>query len=120
MTFLQQELQKIARSLAAEYPSERVEWERAANNLRQPYWGWDQADTTVPPREVIELTNVEILLVRNGQVVREPVPNPFLSFTFPSGASLPRDFSHGNLSSLEKTARHPTREGNTDVASLRV
>lgn len=112
--FPQQELQRAAKAIAKTYRVNPTDWEKAANELRQPYWGWDKPETMVPPDQVISSDTVEIIKPPNG--TRGSVPNPFKAYRFPPGSTStfnpPR-----NVWAL--TARHPDGNGQTNVTDLR-
>ena len=70
----------MAIDLAKDYKNDQTGWQNAAKNLRQPYWGWDNPDTFIPPTQVLSDAQVQIT-VADGS--RKPVKNPWLFFTFP-------------------------------------
>jgi hypothetical protein len=115
---LQQEVQKLAKVIAKKYRdaagNEDKAWENAANNLRQPYWGWDDPDTFLPPDEVISDTTVRILGAPRGEEIS--VPNPFLAYTFPSENRAP--YPNGS-NPWPATARHGNNQGQSDVDDLK-
>ena len=111
---IQQALQKQAVEIAKTYTQDRPRWEKAAQDLRAPYWDW--ALYTFPPEEVISKDIVEII-TPDGR--RTPVENPLLRYTFN-----PIDSSFEDLFKVWKTTlRHPTPpdspDAKTNVKSLK-
>ena len=81
---------------------DQARWNKAAANLRAPYWDW--AANTVPPPEVIEYKEVTITLPDG---TRGSVPNPLFEYVFhPIDSSFPKPFSK-----WRSTLRHPTSDG---------
>ena len=70
-------MQKQAVRIAATYEVDKIAWERAALEIRQPYWDW--AAKSVPPNEVLSSAQVEIT-GPDGSVV--PVDNPLYNYEF--------------------------------------
>ena len=85
----------MALDIAKTYKSDPTGWQNAAKSLRQPYWGWDQYATFIPPTQVLSDAQVQIT-VADG--TKKNVPNPWLAFTFP--ANKQREFG-------VKTTRNP-------------
>ncbi len=71
----------MALDIAEQYTVDKTEWTDAAKQLRQPYWGWDDYNTFIPPTQVVEDAEVDIT-IKDG--TKKKVPNPFLAFTFPA------------------------------------
>jgi len=77
-------VQKAALDIAKQY-ADQDHWTAVARNLRVPFWDW--AVSRVPPDEIIALENVNIITPDGNQ---NPVPNPFLRYTFnPVDSSFP-------------------------------
>lgn len=98
---LQQVIQKHAVDIAAQYTTgDRLEWQKAAANIRQPYWGWEEYKTAVPPPEVLSKTHVDITIA-DGTTVN--VENPLFSFKFQEGTTtaFPAPFNN-----MLETVRH--------------
>lgn len=70
-------MQKQAVRIAATYKVDKIAWERAALEIRQPYWDW--AAKSVPPNEVLSPTQVEIT-DPDGRVVY--MDNPLYNYEF--------------------------------------
>jgi len=70
-------MQKHAVRIAATYKVDKIAWERAALEIRQPYRDW--AANSVPPNEVLSPAQVEIT-VSDGSVV--PMDNPLYNYKF--------------------------------------
>lgn len=111
--FKQQEVQRAARDIANTYRVNLADWQRAANELRQPYWGWDELHTMVPPDQVILSDTVQIIEPNGTRVF---VSNPFKAFRFPPGSTA--TFSPP-FNTWQSTTRHPDASGQTNVAALR-
>ena len=72
---------------AKEYTTaDREEWRVAADRLRQPYWGWDNKDTYLPPAEVLHLKTVKIITPESKGEKVDRV-NPFVHYRFPEGGN---------------------------------
>jgi tyrosinase len=80
VVLIEQEIQKVALDIAKTYKTDPTGWQNAAKSLRQPYWGWDEYSTFIPPTQVLSDAQVQIT-VADGS--KQSVPNPWLSFTFP-------------------------------------
>jgi hypothetical protein len=88
----QQVLQQHAIAIADTYTVNRDLWQKAAADLRQPYWDW--ASNSVPPAEVISLQQVNITKPDGS---RGSVQNPLFSYRFhPIDGSFPAPFSRWN------------------------
>ncbi|EFI28136.1 tyrosinase [Coprinopsis cinerea okayama7 len=113
MALFEQTLWRHAQDIAAQYTVDREEWQRAAADLRQPYWDW--ATNAVPPAEVIERQQVTIT---NSRGQRVSVPNPLLAYRFqPMEPTFPRMYQQ-----WPTTLRQPTSGGpgaSSNVARLR-
>uniref|UniRef100_A0A8H7Y6A8 tyrosinase n=1 Tax=Psilocybe cubensis TaxID=181762 RepID=A0A8H7Y6A8_PSICU len=114
VVLFEQEIQKIARELAQAYTHNRPLWEEAAAALRQPYWGWDNTATMVPPLHITTYPTLMIVKARSTAFVR--VPNPFLTYTYPKNgnAGFPPDFNV-----WPRTTRYPDASGNSQPDKLR-
>ena len=94
----QQVLQRHAIAIADTYTVNRAAWQKAAAELRQPFWDW--ASNSVPPAEVISQQQVTIT---RPDGTRGQVPNPLFSYRFhPIDASFPAPYSRWT-----STLRHP-------------
>ena len=90
-----------AEKIAARYTVDKEDWEKAALNLRQPFWDW--AVNAILPDEVIELKQVTITGPDGCQI---KVNNPFLGYKFhpiPNHESFGPPHGH-----WQTTLRHPT------------
>jgi tyrosinase len=85
----QQEVQKAATEIAQLYPTDQARWLDAAARLRIPYWDW--VTHVIPPKEVLELTEL-IIETPLGLVTKR---NPLFSYTFhdQERSSLPADWN---------------------------
>ncbi|CDO69906.1 hypothetical protein BN946_scf184884.g65 [Trametes cinnabarina] len=102
VALFEQVLQKHAAEIAEKYTVDRPRWQKAAAELRQPFWDW--ARETVPPPEVISLDKVTIT-ASDGQ--KKEVDNPLRRYRFhPIDPSFPEPYSNWSA-----TLRHPTSEG---------
>ncbi|KAJ7775767.1 tyrosinase [Mycena maculata] len=94
----EQALQAAAINIAATYAVDQDRFNKAAMELRQPYWDW--ASNSIPPPEVISLDQVSII-APNGQTIQ--VDNPLRRYTFnPIDPSFPDPYS-----GWPATLRHP-------------
>ena len=83
-------LQNHAKDIAKTYAVDDLRWQRAAEDLRQPFWDW--ARNSVPPAEGISLTQVTIT-TPDGK--RTKVDNPLYNYAFQSiDSSFPKPFCH--------------------------
>ncbi|KAH9484703.1 Tyrosinase [Psilocybe cubensis] len=114
IVLFEQEVQKIAREIAAAYTHDRPAWEEAAAALRQPYWGWDNIATVVPPLQVTTSPTVNIVKAHSPTPVS--VPNPFLTYAYPAGAN---SVFSPPFNIWPRTTRHPDASGNSQPALLR-
>lgn len=114
VVLFEQEVQRVAQEIAKTYQVDSLAWQKAANELRQPYWGWDELKTVIPPDQVIANDTVEIIKP-NG--TRGPVPNPFKAYRFQSGSTSTFDPPYNVWTS---TTRHPDGNGKPNVAELRM
>ncbi|KAH9484711.1 Tyrosinase [Psilocybe cubensis] len=114
IVLFEQEIQRIARELAATYTYDRPAWETAAAALRQPYWGWDKVATMVPPLQVTTLPTVDILKPDSPATVA--VENPFLKYTYPAGAN---SVLIAPFNTWPSTTRYPDAFGNSQPDQLR-
>ena len=98
----QQILQKHATDIAETYTVDKPRWQKAAADLRQPFWDW--ARNMVPPPEVISMRQVTITGPDGN---RTRVDNPLFHYRFhPIDPSFPRPYSN-----WPSTFRHPTTFG---------
>nr|AAX44240.1 tyrosinase [Trametes sanguinea]AAX46018.1 tyrosinase [Trametes sanguinea] len=98
----EQILHKYAGEIADKYTVDKPRWQKAAADLRQPFWDW--AKNTLPPPEVISLDKVTIT-TPDGQ--RTQVDNPLRRYRFhPIDPSFPEPYSN-----WPATLRHPTSDG---------
>jgi tyrosinase len=105
----QQVLQQHAIAIADTYTVNRAQWQKAAADLRQPYWDW--ASNSVPPAEVISLQQVNITKPDGS---RGPVQNPLFSYRFhPIDGSFPPPYSRWN-----STLRQPTGTGSGATSNV--
>lgn len=99
---MQQVLQNYAKDIAKTYKIDQAQWEKAAADLRQPFWDW--AKNTLPPPEVISLDKVTIT---TPDGLRAEVDNPLRRYRFhPIDASFPDPYDN-----WATTLRHPTTDG---------
>jgi tyrosinase len=104
----EQILQQHARTIAARYTVDQAAWKKAAEDLRQPYWDW--AANSVPPAEVISLTQVTITTF-NGQ--RVSVDNPLYRYRFhPIDPRFPRPYSGWPTTLRQPTSTRPDATDN--------
>ncbi|KAI0032575.1 photo-regulated tyrosinase [Vararia minispora EC-137] len=105
-------LQRHAVEIAKTYAVDQERWNKAAMDLRAPYWDW--AANSVPPSEVIADKQVTITLPDG---TRAAVDNPLYGYVFhPIDPSFPQPYSQ-----WQSTLRHPTTDGpdaQTDVEDL--
>ena len=95
---VQQLLQRHAIDIAKTYTVDRDAWNKAAQEMRTPYWDW--ASTPVPPKEVSSLEQVEIVRPDGARV---QVPNPLVRYHFhPIDPSFPAPYDQWKI-----TVRHP-------------
>ncbi|KAH9484704.1 Tyrosinase [Psilocybe cubensis] len=113
IVLFEQEVQRIARRIAATYTHDTDRWNIEAAFLRQPYWGWDQIATVVPPPEVISAPMVSI--VKPDSPAEVLVPNPFLTYTYPAGANA---VFGAPFNAWPRTARYPDGLGISQPAKL--
>lgn len=108
-------IQEHAIKLAATYKVDKEGWQKAAIELRQPFWDWSLPNP-MPPDEVIALDRVEITQPDGSKI---KVQNPFLEFKFQS----PKDTeTFGSWATTPKTVRRPKVLGpkaETDLVALR-
>ncbi|KAI0712434.1 photo-regulated tyrosinase [Earliella scabrosa] len=98
----EQILQKHATDIAETYTVDKPRWQKAAADLRQPFWDW--ARNMVPPPEVISMRQVTITGPDGN---RTRVDNPLFHYRFhPIDPSFPRPYSN-----WPSTFRHPTTFG---------
>ncbi|KAI0754754.1 photo-regulated tyrosinase [Daedaleopsis nitida] len=98
----EQVLQKYAKDVAETYTVDKPRWQKAAANLRQPFWDW--ARNAVPPAEVISQKQVTIT-APNGK--KTQVDNPLYHYRFhPIEPSFPEPYSNWST-----TLRHPNSLG---------
>ncbi|PPQ86816.1 hypothetical protein CVT25_012666, partial [Psilocybe cyanescens] len=114
VVLFEQEVQRIARQIAATYTYDRPIWEGAALSLRQPYWGWDNLATVVPPDQVISSPTVQIMRPIGPALVS--VPNPFLTYTYPANANA---VFTPPFNGWPRTVRYPDGAGNSQPTLLR-
>ncbi|KIP02309.1 hypothetical protein PHLGIDRAFT_130799 [Phlebiopsis gigantea 11061_1 CR5-6] len=94
----EQLLQQHAIEIAKTYTVDREGWNKAAQDMRTPYWDW--AATSVPPKEVSSLEQVEIVRYDGARV---KVPNPLIRYHFhPIDPSFPSPYDQWQI-----TVRHP-------------
>ncbi|EJF63238.1 photo-regulated tyrosinase [Dichomitus squalens LYAD-421 SS1] len=109
----EQVLHKHAQDIAATYTVDKARWEKAAADLRQPFWDW--ASNSVPPAEVISLARVTIT-TPDGK--RTQVDNPLFQYAFhPIEPSFPEPYIN-----WQTTFRHPTTldaDAQDNVAELK-
>ncbi|KAI0631517.1 hypothetical protein C8Q77DRAFT_1227481 [Trametes polyzona] len=79
VALLEQEIQKIAISIAGQYTTFQADWMAAAISLRQPYWDW--AQTATPPDMIYKDDTLTVPGPPIGQNIT--LPNPFKFYTFP-------------------------------------
>ncbi|EKM51950.1 uncharacterized protein PHACADRAFT_262375 [Phanerochaete carnosa HHB-10118-sp] len=112
VALFEQVLHQHAAAIAKTYKVDHGRWEKAAADLRAPYWDW--AVNSVPPPEVITDKQVTITLP-DGR--RGAVTNPLYAYVFhPIDPSFPTPYS-----AWQTTLRHPTSDGadaQTDVQEL--
>lgn len=103
LALLEQTIQKKAAEIANTYTVDKVRFQQAAVELRQPYWDW--AEKAIPPDEVISKKQVTITKPDGS---KGPVDNPLLGYTFPTQKEgiFPQPFSH-----WKSTVRTPTNSG---------
>ena len=110
---IQQILQKHAIDIAETYTVDKQRWQQVAADLRQPFWDW--ARNSVPPAEVISLTQVTIT-TPDGK--RTKVDNPLFHYAFhPIEPSFPDPYIN-----WQTTFRHPTTldaDAKDNVAELK-
>ena len=110
---IQQILQKHAIDIAETYTVDKQRWQQVAADLRQPFWDW--ARNSVPPSEVISLTQVTIT-TPDGK--RTKVDNPLFHYAFhPIEPSFPDPYINWRT-----TFRHPTTldaDAKDNVAELK-
>ncbi|KAG8922053.1 hypothetical protein FRC02_012164, partial [Tulasnella sp. 418] len=98
----EQVLQGHAVRIADTYTTpDKQEWLQAAIDLRAPYWDW--ASEAVPPPEVIELQQLNIILPDGTE---GPIDNPLLTYRFNPRPS---------FSSRAKTVRCPVPSSSTET-----
>jgi tyrosinase len=116
-----QALQGHAIELAATYQVNKDDWQKAAIELRQPYWDWSLPDPMLPP-EVIELDRVKIIQPDGLEV---KVQNPFFGYNFQSAKDIETfivDRRQKDFRTTPRTVRHPTFLGpnaETDLDALK-
>ena len=110
----EQVLNQKAVEIANTYTVDKDKYQSAAESLRSPYWDW--AKNMIPPPEVIELTEVTIVMP-NGS--KQSVQNPLFTYHFhpidPGFAETPYD-------RWNRTLRYPTSDGpnaKTDVKRMK-
>jgi tyrosinase len=106
-------LQQHAVGLAATYKKDKAEWQKAAADLRQPFWDWGR--NAVPPDEIIFLQKLAIIKP-NG--AKAQVDNPFLRYIF---RPVEPTFT-GPYRAWQATVRHPATaapDAPSDVPTLR-
>ncbi|PPQ90313.1 hypothetical protein CVT25_007898 [Psilocybe cyanescens] len=113
VVLFEQEVQRLARQIAATYTYDRPLWEAAAASLRQPYWGWDNQATVIPPNQVISSTTVQIMRPDRRELVS--VPNPFLVYTYPQSANAA---FIAPFNRWPRTVRHPDANWNSQPSRL--
>jgi tyrosinase len=97
----EQVLQKHATDIAAKYTVNKDRYQKAAANLRAPYWDYSSPGKAVPPEEVISLQQVTITGPDGKRVA---VNNPLLRYRFnPVDPSFPAPFRN-----FPATIRRPT------------
>ncbi|KAI8994151.1 tyrosinase [Trametes punicea] len=102
VALFEQILHNHATDIANTYTADKPRWQKAAAELRQPFWDW--AKNTTPPPEVISSDTVTITLP-TGE--RKLVDNPLLRYRFhPIDPSFPDPYSNWSV-----TLRHPTSTG---------
>ncbi|KAH9889909.1 tyrosinase [Cubamyces lactineus] len=102
VALFEQVLQKYAQDIAKRYKVDQPAWEKAAADLRQPFWDW--AKNTLPPPEVISLDKVTIT---TPDGLRAEVDNPLRRYRFhPIDPSFPDPYDN-----WATTLRHPTTDG---------
>jgi tyrosinase len=108
-------IQEHAIKLAADYEFDKEGWQKAAIELRQPFWDWSLPNP-LPPDEVIALDRVEITQPDGSKV---KVQNPFFEFKFQSAKDTE---TFGKFATTPKTVRRPQTlgpEAETDLVALK-
>ncbi|EKM54921.1 uncharacterized protein PHACADRAFT_259085 [Phanerochaete carnosa HHB-10118-sp] len=112
VALFEQVLQQHAATIAKTYTVDQDRWNKAAADLRAPYWDW--AVNSVPPPEVIADKQVTITLPDG---TRGAVNNPLYGYVFhPIDPSFPAPYNQ-----WQSTLRHPASDGpdaQTDVQAL--
>ncbi|KAG8977700.1 hypothetical protein FRC05_000956 [Tulasnella sp. 425] len=120
----EQILNKHAVEIAGTYTTNREEWQKAAADLRLPFWDW--ALHALPPKQFYDHRQYSEVTITLPDGSKKPVKNPMLSYRFHSGHG-PAPPNHDNptynvLSTLPATLRHPTRpvgpNSTSDIASF--
>jgi tyrosinase len=111
---IQQAIQKKAVTIADKYTVNKASFQKAALELRQPYWDW--AAKAIPPDEVISKARVTIIKPDGSKGL---VDNPLLKYKFPNRKEsiFPWPYSQ-----WKTTMRTPTNLGptaTTDVGELK-
>ncbi|VDC03107.1 unnamed protein product [Peniophora sp. CBMAI 1063] len=110
----EQVLNSKAVEIADTYIVDKEKFQSAAESLRSPYWDW--AANIIPPPEVIELTEVTIIMP-NGS--KQAVENPLFTYQF---HPISQGFDQTPYERWNRTLRYPTSDGpdaKTDVGRMR-
>ncbi|KIJ48608.1 hypothetical protein M422DRAFT_247459 [Sphaerobolus stellatus SS14] len=114
VVLFEQEVQRHALRIASTYTHDQLTWEQAAASLRQPYWGWDEIATVVPPAQIISSPTVRI--IGPNSPLKVTVANPFLAYRYPPGANSVFSPPHNGW---PKTTRYPFANGKSEPIAFR-
>lgn len=88
--------------IADTYTIDKPRWQKAAADLRQPFWDW--ARNSVPPAEVISMSKVTIATPDGKQT---QIDNPLFHYRFhPIEPTFPEPYIN-----WPTTLRHPNSSG---------
>nr|BAD51402.1 photo-regulated tyrosinase [Polyporus arcularius] len=126
----EQLLQKLAMGIADTYAVDKPSWQKAAADLRQPFWDW--ARSSVPPPEVISLAKVTITTPDGKQTevdnplfhyrfhpIEPTFPEPYINW--PTTLRHPNSFGSGakdNVTELQRTLRSDQSDITTKTYNL--
>ncbi|KAI0833221.1 Di-copper centre-containing protein [Trametes gibbosa] len=109
MALIEQEIQRIALTIASQYSNFNDQWIEAAVQLRHPYWDWSK--TAQPPHELYADEELDVLLPPLGKPGK--ISNPFRRYVFQRPTpNFPSPFSeHGWYS----THRHAMTDASNNI-----
>ncbi|KAG8921549.1 hypothetical protein FRC01_000192 [Tulasnella sp. 417] len=108
-----QMLNKHAVEVAGTYTTNREEWQKAATDLRLPFWDW--ARHRLPPKQFYDHRQYSQVTITLPDGSKKPVDNPMLSYKFHTGQGPKPDYPDDEdeyfkaLSTVPQTVRHPSQ-----------